>query len=259
LDGDVIDITEQYKEKEGTLAERRSFRHAIALIYKLPEPIIPRSEPITIDVQAMITNLKPQNIGSKLLFNVTVSNVLKKEKYFNVSTVVYSLYYNGERGKNILIDRYSLKLAKFKKNIRRYEINPQDYIYKLVPFSIVRISVIISTVQGTVLKRMFDLKIKKPTLIIKPMGRAVVGKLFYVDVQLINPLQVTLTNCMFSVQGIRLNGAQHHVKPVKPFGNVIYRFALVFDQAIKETVVFLFTSNELDQVQGQIRIKVDYN
>ncbi|RWS29105.1 hemocyte protein-glutamine gamma-glutamyltransferase-like protein [Leptotrombidium deliense] len=262
LDGDVIDLTSEYKHPEGSLEERMSFNHAIKLIYGLPQVmavtrLAHNKRPRDLAVNLTNSNSKQYSIGSKVYFDVLVRNKFSKPRLFNVSIDVYSLYYNGKRGNDILKHFYRANVPANSENVRRYEIDPKDYIYKLVPFSIVRVDILLKSAQRSPFKQSFDIKLKRPTLIIKPIGRAVIGKPFYVDVQLLNPLQVPITKCMFSVQGIRLNADHHLVKSVKPFENRIYRFALVFDEAITENVVFSFTSNELHQIQGSIEIKVN--
>ncbi|RWS18544.1 transglutaminase-like protein, partial [Leptotrombidium deliense] len=136
-------------------------------------------------------------------------------------------------------------------------INASDYIYKLVPFSIIRTDIIAHTPHEALLLKSFDLIFEKPQLSITAYQHtAKVGVPFYIEVTLKNPLKVPLTNCIIAIQGLRLNGDLHRINPVVSEEIRIHKFALVFDEPIVETIVVVFTSTELDQVSGEIQVPV---
>lgn len=146
----------------------------------------------------------------------------------------------------------------FVEEILRVRVNPEDYVDKLVDYSMMKIYAI-ATVKETqqTWSEEDDFSIEKPHIEILTRGFLEVGREFTLDIRLTNPIKRVLEDCSFTIEGPGLNRPMRiNFRNILPGETVTNSIRLVPDRAGAKTIVVIFHSRQLIDVVGSKQVVV---
>ncbi|PSN43603.1 Hemocyte protein-glutamine gamma-glutamyltransferase [Blattella germanica] len=186
-DNDREDITEYYKNKEGTKAERLTLLNGVRgserakRFYMLPSK---SREDVTFELVDLETNKteEPKTVQAAL------------------STA--SIYYSGIKAHVIKKATGDFNVAPKAKEMLRLVVKPEEYVDKLVEYCNMKIYAIATVLEtNETWADEDDFMILTPNLDIKIIGEPVVGQACTVRFSFTNPLKSSLTDCKFRYEG----------------------------------------------------------
>jgi len=151
---------------------------------------------------------------------------------------------------------YTANPMLFAEEILRVRVNPEDYVDKLVDYSMMKVYAI-ATVKETqqTWSEEDDFSIEKPQIEILTRGPLEVGREFTLDVKLTNPVKRVLEDCSFTVEGPGLNRPMRiNFRNILPGETVTNSIRLVPDRAGPRNIVVIFHSRQLIDVVGSKQI-----
>ncbi|KAK5640144.1 hypothetical protein RI129_010955 [Pyrocoelia pectoralis] len=257
-DKDREDITNEYKAKEGTESERVSLMNAVRGL-KSAQTFFSVPENIEADVDFDLVDLDKIKIGEDYEIVVNINN--KSNEVRNIRAVLSSssVFYTGVKAKLIKKAEGSFSVKPRSTETMRLTIRADDYLNKLVEYCIMKIYAI-ATVDET--KETWaeedDFQVIKPTIQIQLPSKTIpIKKSVPVKLSFTNPLKKRLTNCKFQLAGPSLMKNQElpH-RDVGPGGLLQVETEIVPKVAGEQTVVATFTSRELMDITGSLKVDV---
>lgn len=143
---DAEDIISQYKNKEGTEDERMSVLNAarcggLGFLFEQPAP---GKE----DVEFELYDIDKVMIGEPFLVTVRIINRSPMRRTVSLALSASSVYYTGILAQKVKRDRQNIVLNGLQEQIVRIRVNPEDYLERLVDYSMMKIYAI-ATVKET--------------------------------------------------------------------------------------------------------------
>lgn len=161
---DAEDIISQYKNKEGTEDERMSVLNAarcggLGFLFEQPAP---GKE----DVEFELFDIDKVMIGEPFLVTVRIMNKSPMRRTVSLALSASSVYYTGILAQKVKRDRQNIVLNGLQEQIVRIRVNPEDYLERLVDYSMMKIYAI-ATVKETqqTWSKEDDFMIEKPLAI----------------------------------------------------------------------------------------------
>lgn len=143
---DAEDIISQYKNKEGTEDERMSVLNAarcggLGFLFEQPAP---GKE----DVEFELFDIDKVQLGEPFLITVRISNKSPMRRTASLALSASSVYYTGILAQKVKRDRQNVVLNGLQEQLVRIRVNPEDYLERLVDFSMMKVYAI-ATVKET--------------------------------------------------------------------------------------------------------------
>ncbi|XP_043278187.1 hemocyte protein-glutamine gamma-glutamyltransferase-like [Venturia canescens] len=256
-DKDRQDITNVYKAPEGTEAERLSLLRAVRSTqsakkyYSLPAP---NKE----DVEFDLIDIERVKIGQPFTVTVNIKNKSTERRTISAILSAGSVYYNGVKANVVKKASGEFTIHPNASEQLRMSVTVDDYLDKLVEYSIMKLSVI-ATVKDTnqTWADEDDFQVIKPTIKVEIDGEPVVGRPATITLSFVNPLKKTLTNCVFNYAGPGLSkNKKIQFRDVAPEEDVRVEHQLVPQKAGPQKIIATFTSKQLTDVTGSAAIDV---
>lgn len=253
---DAEDITDLYKFKEGTEEERMAVLNAargagLSFLFEIPAPGKEDVEFDLLDIEKVV-------IGNPFYIQVEMANRVGSVRSVTLSINANSFYYTGILAKKIKAERHMIQLKPYQKETLRIRVNPEDYVDKLVDFSMMKVYAI-ATVKETqqTWSEEDDFSIEKPQIEIFTRGPIEVGREFTLDVKLRNPVKRILEDCSFTIEGPGLTRPMRvNFRNIMPGETVTNSIRLVPDRAGSRNIVVIFHSRQLIDVVGSKQVFV---
>ncbi|KAH9499751.1 hypothetical protein Btru_077734 [Bulinus truncatus] len=249
------DLTEQYKPKEGTTAERIAV--SCAYLNTSKRDISTLNERIDKDVHFNVSETKENNLGEDFELLLTMKNTSDKVRtvsgYFEVNT----MYYTGIVADQVKKDNLSNVILQPKGEFSyKISVATKDYDKKLKDFGMLDFSMWASvqeTDQYFVKKGAYSLL--RPHLSVKAPTEIKQEEEIQVEVSFTNPLNRTLTNCFVLVDGIAPSTKfkQTDVAPGAAFMAVL---PVKANKVGKAELIVNFNSDELHDVNAHQQIQI---
>jgi transglutaminase 1 len=143
---DAEDIISQYKNKEGTEDERMSVLNAarcggLGFLFEQPAP---GKE----DVEFELFDIDKVILGDPFLVTVRIMNKSPMRRTISLASSASSVYYTGILAQKVKRDRQNIVLNGLQEQLVRVRVNPEDYMERLVDYSMMKIYAI-ATVKET--------------------------------------------------------------------------------------------------------------
>ncbi|KAG8222477.1 hypothetical protein J437_LFUL000839 [Ladona fulva] len=233
-DKDIQDITEQYKAKEGTEAERLSLMNAVRgterakRFYSLPSAA---SEDVSFDLE----DIERVPIGENFKVTVKIENKAKEDRNIQAVLSAGSVFYTGVKAHCVKKASGTFKIRAGSKEELSLSVTPDDYLGKLVEYCIMKVYAI-ATVTETrqTWAEEDDFQVLKPSIDIQGPKTITVGKPASLTFSFKNPLKMKLQNC----------------KDIQPLETVRLEKTFVPSLSGSIKLVSTFTSKELTDVSG---------
>jgi len=143
---DAEDIISQYKNKEGTEDERMSVLNAarcggLGFLFEQPAP---GKE----DVEFELFDIDKVMLGDTFLITVRIVNKSPMRRTVSLAMSASSVYYTGILAQKVKRDRQNIILNPLQEQLIRVRVNPEDYMERLVDYSMMKVYAI-ATVKET--------------------------------------------------------------------------------------------------------------
>ncbi|XP_069699505.1 hemocyte protein-glutamine gamma-glutamyltransferase-like [Periplaneta americana] len=256
-DRDREDITEIYKNKEGTKAERLTLLNGVRASERAKRfYMLPTKSREEIDFE--LVNLDVVNLGETFSVTVNIHNRSDKEKTVQAVLSAASIFYTGIKAHVVKKATGDFKVAPKAKEMLRLTVKPEEYVDKLVEYCNMKIYAIATVVEtNETWGEEDDFQVLKPNLDIKVIGNPVVNKPISVKFSFKNPLKTTLTNCKFHYAGPGLvRNTAISYRDVLPEEEVKLESSLTPQRSGKQKLVATFSSKELVDITGSANIEV---
>ncbi|KAK9506653.1 hypothetical protein O3M35_008548 [Rhynocoris fuscipes] len=258
-DRDKDDVINQYKEPEGSKEERLTILRAA---FKCGDSACESFEVETAreidEVKFTIEDIKTVFIGKDFTLTLEVENTAEEKRTVQVIVTLWSVYYNGLKGHTIKKCCQLIEVPAKEKKQFNLEVKAEEYLEKLVEFSLMKTHVIAS-VEET--KQTWsgedEFQITKPPLTIKADGNLEAnkpGKLLFIFT---NPLKIKLTGCLLAFE---CSGIEDH--DTLPFRDTLPEEKIEIEVAVtpktsgKLPLAAIFFSKQLHEVTGAATLDV---
>ncbi|XP_069618484.1 protein-glutamine gamma-glutamyltransferase K [Ranitomeya imitator] len=251
------DITYLYKHPEGSAEERNSVRTAAKYGNK-PMPDVVADTEDTGDVSLSIECQDGVSMGSDINIRILLKNGSGSRRTASLSMAIAVMYYNGVCKESFKNEECSVSLNPGEVKSVGMTVSYNEYRTQLVDQSAMMLTVSgIVKESGQKLAKQQTFRIRTPDLIIKVHGEAVVGQQIVAEIIFQNPLQTTLHNGCFHVEGPGLQRPKVvQVGDVGPMKTVSITERFTPRRPGPRQLVASFESNEMSLVHGVTEVMV---
>ncbi|XP_054645044.1 protein-glutamine gamma-glutamyltransferase K-like isoform X2 [Dunckerocampus dactyliophorus] len=200
------DITHLYKHPEGTEAERIAVETACRYGSKSEAYSSPAAEDVAIAVA--MDGDGPQ-MGRDAMLTITLRNSSTEHRHILLHSQVAVMYYTGVHKATVKTDHTDLALLPTEVKVLEWTLEYKDYKDQLVDQAALMLT-LSGRVRETqqVLATQFSFRLRTPDLLLKPIGKAIVGEKMAVEISFTNPLPQALTSVIIHVEGLGLETAR---------------------------------------------------
>uniref|UniRef100_A0A8D0CXU1 Protein-glutamine gamma-glutamyltransferase K n=1 Tax=Sander lucioperca TaxID=283035 RepID=A0A8D0CXU1_SANLU len=187
------DITHLYKYPEGSEEERIAVETACSYGSKAQAYSSPTAKDVTIEVT--MDGVGPE-MGRDAELTIVLRNSSSEQRRLTLHSQVAVMYYTGVNKSTVRKDRT---------DYLEWNLEYKDYKDQLIDQAALMLT-LSGRVKETqqVLATQFSFRLRTPDLIIKPIGKPVVGEKMAVEISFTNPLPQVLKAVVFHVEGLGL-------------------------------------------------------
>uniref|UniRef100_T1J480 Transglutaminase-like domain-containing protein n=1 Tax=Strigamia maritima TaxID=126957 RepID=T1J480_STRMM len=252
--GDALDIIGDYKNPEGSKEERLQLLNAArnARLWYLYDTPAAGTE----DVEFDLLDIDKIMIGEPFHVTVKIQNKSKQKRSIFAVLTATSIYYTGISYDTIKKEKKEFVLRPQQSETLTLEVKADEYIHKLVDYSMIKICATAS-VQET--RQSWaeedDFSVEKPSVQINFLTIPAVNKPLKVQLTFQNPLPYPLECCKFSYEGTGLSRPKMiSFKDVAVDEKVIYEETLLPQHAGECKIVTTFSSKQLKELSGSATV-----
>ncbi|CAB1415190.1 unnamed protein product [Pleuronectes platessa] len=193
------DITHLYKHPEGTEAERIAVETACRYGSKALAYSSPTAEDVSVEVTM---DGEGPKMGGDAELTITLRNSSSEQRRIILHGQVAVMYYTGVHKATIRKDVTEVYMLPNEVNVLEWSLEYKDYKDQLIDQAALMLT-LSGRVKETqqVLATQFTFRLRTPNLIIKPVGKAVVGEKMAVTISFTNPLPQVLRAVKFHLEG----------------------------------------------------------
>ncbi|CAI9571759.1 unnamed protein product, partial [Staurois parvus] len=252
------DITYLYKHPEGSPAEREAVRTAAKYGNK---PLAEVDTDESSDVSLTIESQDGFNMGSDINVRILLKNCSSSRRSVSLSMAVAVMFYNGVCKESFKNETCDATLNPGETKAVGLLLSYSEYRTQLVDQSAMMLTVSgIVKESGQKLAKQHTFRIRTPDLVIKVHGNPVVGQQIVAEIIFQNPLQTTLHNACFHVEGPGLQRPKIvQVGDIGPLKTVSITERFTPRRAGLRQLVASLESNEMSQVHGVAEVMVRDN
>lgn len=196
------DITHLYKHPEGSNEERIAVETACSFGSKAKAYSSPTAQDVSLEVTL---DGEGPKMGKDAELMITLKNSSSQQRSVSLHSQVSVMYYTGVHKATVRTDTTDIEVLPNEEKTLEWALEYKDYKDKLMDQAALMLTVsgrVTETQQ--ILATQFSFRLRTPDLIIKPLGKAVVGKKMSVEISFTNPLPQVLKAVIFHVEGLGL-------------------------------------------------------
>uniref|UniRef100_A0A671UGU3 Protein-glutamine gamma-glutamyltransferase K n=1 Tax=Sparus aurata TaxID=8175 RepID=A0A671UGU3_SPAAU len=200
------DITDLYKHPEGTEAERIAVETACSYGSKAEAYSSPTAADVTVEVTM---DGEGPKMGGDAELTIMLRNSSSEERKIILHSQAAVMYYTGVHKATVRKDETDVDLLPNEEKALEWTLEYKDYKDQLIDQAALMLT-LSGRVKETqqVLATQFSFRLRTPDLIMKPIGKAVVGEKMAVEISFTNPLPQVLKAVIFHVEGLGLQTAR---------------------------------------------------
>uniref|UniRef100_V9K8W8 protein-glutamine gamma-glutamyltransferase n=1 Tax=Callorhinchus milii TaxID=7868 RepID=V9K8W8_CALMI len=243
------DITNEYKYPEGSVNERKVYTKAGMKLSSISS---------NKEVKITIKYAQPV-LGSDFDVYVSVCNLGFTDRDINLYISAHTVTYNGVILREFIkkTKNFELKAFAVQKEVLRLQYN--DYGEHLSEHNMMRlIAAATSNNRSEVTLKKSDIALTLPQLAVKVIGNPILNRELLAQIKFSNPLPITLTKGLFTLEGTGLTDLQEVQSPseVLPGQEVMVTVPFTPTKAGIRKLMVDFDSNKLHDVKGSAIIIV---
>lgn len=249
------DITYLYKHPEGSSEERNAVRTAAQFGNK---PLAEVEAEDTGDISLSVESQDGVSMGSDINVRILLKNGCGSRRRVSLSMAIAVMYYNGVCKESFKNEECNVSLSPGEAKSVGMTVTYNEYRAQLVDQSAMMLTVSgIVQESGQKLATQHTFRIRTPDLIIKVHGEAVVGQQMVAEIIFQNPLQTTLHNGCFHVEGPGLQRPKVvQVGDVGPLKTISITERFTPRRPGPRQLMASFESNEMSLVHGVTEVTV---
>ncbi|XP_053402253.1 hemocyte protein-glutamine gamma-glutamyltransferase-like [Mercenaria mercenaria] len=262
-----LDLTMDYKPKEGTEAERESVMNAHRTArFPIIETYLGEEE-IVKHVEFHLYHDNKAMIGSKMEIEFTAKNTGRNERKISYASIrVYAQSYTGYNGRMLLSRTFNGATLKPGEEKRFGAVlEPDDYLYYLLEQASVRIDAKANVDRAgdeekQRARKEHVVRFRRPDLEVEGPEETKVGDTVRFKVTVINPLDRPLTNCSFSMESVGFEDLSEDVPTMDVPARGVHTEEFML-RAVKRkkygAVYFSFDCKEIPDISGSTEIRIN--
>uniref|UniRef100_UPI0037E92BCB protein-glutamine gamma-glutamyltransferase K-like n=1 Tax=Semicossyphus pulcher TaxID=241346 RepID=UPI0037E92BCB len=251
-----MDITHLYKHPEGSEQERIAVETACSYGSKAEAYSSPTAEDVSVEVR--MDGEGPQ-MGTDAELTFVLKNSSSEERKVVLHSQVAVMYYTGVHKATVRRDRTDVDLLPNEEKMLEWTLEYSDYKDQLIDQAALMLT-LSGRVKETqqVLATQFSFRLRSPELIVKPVGKAVVGEKMSAEISFTNPLPQVLKNVIFHLEGLGLlNARKIHYGDIGSRASVSLIEHFVPSLSGKRKLLVSLGCQQLTQVYGESDITVE--
>ncbi|KAI3368984.1 hypothetical protein L3Q82_025956 [Scortum barcoo] len=195
------------KHPEGTEAERIAVETACSYGSKAQAYSSPTAKDVSMEVTM---DGEGPKMGKDADLTITLKNSSSQQRTVLLNGQVAVMYYTGVHKDTVKKDNTDVDLLPNEIKILEWTLEYKDYKDQLIDHAALMLT-LSGRVRETqqVLATQFSFRLRTPDLIIKPIGKAVVGEKMAVEISFTNPLPQVLKAVIFHVEGLGFKTARN--------------------------------------------------
>ncbi|XP_043985259.1 protein-glutamine gamma-glutamyltransferase K-like [Gambusia affinis] len=196
------DITHLYKHPEGSEEERIAVETACRYGSKAAAYSSPTAEDVSLEV---IMEGDGPRMGEDAELTIRLRNVSSEPRTVTLHSQLAVMYYTGVHKDTVKKDKVDEEILPNEVNDLTWELKYDAYKNQLIDQAALMLT-LSGRVRETqqVLAKQFSFRLRTPDLVIKPVGKAVVGQKMKVEISFTNPLPLVLKAVIFHLEGTGL-------------------------------------------------------
>lgn len=256
-EADMLEITKQFKNKEGTESERLAVYNAVRGVPKAQQYYqIPSKE--AEDVFFDLVDIDVVPIGQSIDVIVNIENRSAETRTISAILSAFSVYYTGATAHALKRSQGTFNVEGGGTEVLRITVQPEEYMDKLVDHSLIKIYSI-ANVQETrqTWSEEDDFTLEKPNVQIHLDGAFEVGAPGAVHFSFTNPLQQPLTECTYTVEGPGLQKPKtEQLRDVEAGEAMTFTETFVARRSGMRKIVVNFNSKEIQGLNGSVTAEI---
>ncbi|XP_076269467.1 hemocyte protein-glutamine gamma-glutamyltransferase-like [Rhynchophorus ferrugineus] len=257
-DSDLWDVTYFYKNPENTPAERLAVYNAVRGVPKAQEfyEIPSQGEG---DVAFDLIDIDTVPLGKSFEVVVEIQNNSSEERTISAVLSSGSVYYTGAAGSDIKKSQGTIKIAGYQKETLRIYVTPEEYIDKLVDHCMIKIYAVASVEETKqIWSEEDDFTMILPKMTVQISGDLVVGEQCVASFRFKNPLNLPLTNCVFTLEGPGLQKPKIvDYRDIDPNEDVVLEETFTARKTGERKIVASFTSKQIQNISASTTVKIE--
>lgn len=256
-----MDITTDYKNPEGSHAERLSVFNAVKGVPKAQQYYdYPQRGMQQEDVFFDLVDIETIPFGQSFDIILNIHNKSSDMRTVTAVLSANSVYYTGIVASRLKRAQGEFVVRPGQREMLKIHVTPTEYMDKIVDHSLIKIYAI-ANVKET--RQCWsdedDFVLQKPRMSVQARGSSRVGQECYVNFSFQNPLNVTLTDCYFTIEGPGLQRPkQVKHRDVRAGELVQYSENFTPRRQGERKIVATFTSRQMSEVTGSCNINVHH-
>ncbi|KAM7012000.1 protein-glutamine gamma-glutamyltransferase K-like [Tautogolabrus adspersus] len=251
-----MDITHLYKHSEGSEEERIAVETACSYGSKAEAYSSPTAEDVSVEVTM---DGEGPRMGKDAELTIIMKNSSSEERKVMLHSQVAVMYYTGVHKSTVRRDKTDVDLLPNEKKILEWTMEYKDYKDQLIDQAALMLT-LSGRVQETqqVLATQFSFRLRTPDLIIKPLGKAVIGEKMAAEISFTNPLPQVLKDVIFHLEGLGLLTARKiHYGDIGSRASIILTEHFVPSLPGTRKLLASLDCKQLTQVHGVTDITVE--
>ncbi|KAI8519762.1 hypothetical protein Bbelb_030190, partial [Branchiostoma belcheri] len=252
---DREDLTENYKYPEGSDQERVAVRTAVShgIRPNMYDDVIKKE-----DVEFELHADDETYIGENIRVRLTMKNLTSEPRRVTAHLTAQAMYYNGVPAYDIGEMEEDVTVPPMSEAWVDMTYTPSEYLDKLVEQAIVKVHALAHVDNtGQVYVGQDDFLLISPELTITAPGVMILGEQTTVEIELTNPLDVTLSKAEFYIEGPGLQKPKKiSHRPIKPGETARVAEKMTPRRRGQKTIIASFTSDKIKQVTGELDVGV---
>ncbi|XP_069698764.1 hemocyte protein-glutamine gamma-glutamyltransferase-like isoform X2 [Periplaneta americana] len=250
-DSDMEDITDKYKNPEGSQAERLAVFNAVRGIERAQQYYsFPKKGKE--DVHFDLVEIEKIAFGQNFSVTVHIQNKASSLRTISVLLSASTVFYTGNTAHRLKRANGEFVVQPNQRETLRITVSANEYLDKLVDKSLIKIYAIASVKEtNQTWSEEDDFPLQKPKLNIQIRGTPQVGQVCQAVFSFQNPLNIALTDCSFSVEGPGLQRPKivKH-RDVKPGELVTFTEHFRPKKEGPRKILGAFNSKQITEIEG---------
>ncbi|CAG5134109.1 unnamed protein product [Candidula unifasciata] len=247
------DITHKYKHEEDTPEERSAVIRANLVSAARHDLYKPTSRDVQFSIEQDSANTK---VGGNFVVGLRMKNNSQQKRTMKGRIAVSTMFYTGITADTLKSEPFLVNLKPGEETVKNVEVTPEEYDGHLKDGCMIDVSIMahVEETSQNFAKKM-DYRLHKPHLTAKAPAEVKENEEFKLDVSFTNPLNMALTQCGVTVDGVAIRRTFQQGN-VPPHGTFSASLPVQPEKTGQGDIIIIFNSRELEDINTSIPIFV---
>ncbi|KAM6163821.1 protein-glutamine gamma-glutamyltransferase E [Rhynchocyon petersi] len=258
-----MDVTDQYKFREGSRQEREVFERALSSLKpnRLFNPTSAESSEREDRKPSISGKFKVNGVlavGQEVNLSLILTNLTTDMKTVTVNMTAWTIVYNGTLVHEVWKDSSTISLDPEEETLYPVKISYAEYQNYLKADNMIRITAVCQVPDEGEVVVARDIILDNPTLTLEVLDQARVQKPVNVQMLFANPLDEPVKNCVLMVEGsgLLLGNLKIDVPTLRPKERSRVRFEILPTRSGTKQLLADFSCNKFPAIKAMLSIDV---